>query len=60
MAPQGVGLIAVTCMVGGWKEEAYREALDRVEACSRELGRRFCSNVIHGGAPLVFGAGQRI
>lgn len=58
IAPQGVGLIAVTCMVGGWKEEAYREALDRVEACSRELGRRFCDYIIHGGAPLVLAQGK--
>ncbi|HYT54675.1 MAG TPA: hypothetical protein VEQ38_08180 [Verrucomicrobiae bacterium] len=58
IVPDGVGLIAVTCMVGGWKEEAYREALDRVEACSRELGRRFCDYVIHGGAPLVLAQGK--
>ena len=58
IAPEGLGLIAVTCMVEGWKEDAYREALDRVEACSRELARRSCDYVIHGGAPLVLAQGK--
>ena len=58
IAPEGLGLIAVTCMVEGWKEDAYRVALDRVEACSRELARRSCDYVIHGGAPLVLAQGK--
>jgi maleate cis-trans isomerase len=58
IAPEGVGMIGVTCMVGGWKEEAYREALERVEACCQELARRFCDYVIHGGAPLVLAQGK--
>jgi maleate isomerase len=58
MVPEGVGLIAVTCMVGGWEQDAYREALSRVEACCHELGRRACDYVIHGGAPLVLAQGK--
>ena len=53
IVPRGVGMIAVTCMVEGWKEEAYKEALAKVEACARELSRRFCDFVVHAGAPLV-------
>jgi maleate cis-trans isomerase len=58
IVPKGVGLIGVACMVGGWKEEAYREALSQVETCARELRRRFCDFIIHGGAPLVLSQGK--
>jgi maleate isomerase len=58
IVPQGVGLIAVACMVGGWKEEAYKEALSQVENCAKELGRRSCDFIIHGGAPLVLAQGK--
>jgi len=29
IVPDGVGKIAVACMVGGWKEEAYKERSSR-------------------------------
>ena len=58
IVPQGVGLIGVACMVGGWKEEAYKQALSQLESCARELGRRFCDFIIHGGAPLVLSQGK--
>jgi len=47
IVPDGVSLIAVACMVGGWKEEAYKEALKQVEGCAKELARRKCDFVIH-------------
>jgi maleate isomerase len=58
IVPPGVGMLAVTCMVEGWKEEAYKEALAKVEACARELARRSCDFVIHAGAPLVLTQGK--
>ncbi len=58
IVPDGVGLIAVACMVGGWKEDAYKQALSQVESCARELGRRACDFIIHGGAPLVLSQGK--
>ena len=58
IAPKGVGLIAVACMVEGWKEDAYKRALSQVDACARELARRSCDFVIHGGAPLVLSQGK--
>ena len=58
IVPQGVGLIAVACMVEGWKEDAYKRALSQVESCARELARRSCDFVIHGGAPLVLSQGK--
>lgn len=58
IVPDGVGLIAVACMVEGWKEDAYRQALSQVETCAKELGRRACDFIIHGGAPLVLSQGK--
>ena len=58
IVPPGVGMLAVTCMVEGWKEEAYKEALAKVEACARELARRSCDFVVHAGAPLVLTQGK--
>jgi maleate cis-trans isomerase len=58
IVPKGVGLIAVACMVEGWKEDAYKRALSQVEYCARELARRACDFVIHGGAPLVLSQGK--
>jgi maleate cis-trans isomerase len=58
IAPKGVGFIGVACMVGGWKDEAYKEALSQLDACARELRRRFCDFIIHGGAPLVLSQGK--
>jgi len=53
IAPAGVGLIGVTCMIEGWKAEAYRKGLDQIEQCARELGRRNCDFIVHAGVPLV-------
>ena len=58
IVPDGVGMIGVACMVGGWKEEAYKEALKQVEACAHELKRRACDFIIHGGSPLVLSQGK--
>ena len=58
IAPKGIGLIAVACMVEGWKDDAYKKALSQVESCARELARRSCDFVIHGGAPLVLSQGK--
>jgi maleate isomerase len=58
IVPDGIGLIAVACMVEGWKEDAYKKALSQVESCARELARRSCDFIIHGGAPLVLSQGK--
>jgi maleate cis-trans isomerase len=57
IAPAGVGMIGVTCMIDGWASEAYKEGLERVEECAKELGRRHCDFVIHSGVPLVVSQG---
>jgi maleate isomerase len=57
IAPAGVGLVGVTCMIEGWKGEAYKKGLERVEECARELARRECDFIIHAGVPLVVSQG---
>jgi maleate isomerase len=57
VAPPGVGMIGVTCMIDGWQADAYRIGLARIEECARELGRRKCDFIIHAGVPLVVSQG---
>jgi maleate isomerase len=57
IVPPGVGLVGVTCMIGGWQDDAYRKGLARIEECARELGRRNCDFIIHAGVPLVVSQG---
>jgi maleate isomerase len=58
IAPPGVGMIGVTCMIDGWQADAYRTGLARIEECARELGRRKCDFIIHAGVPLVVSQGS--
>ncbi|MGH7833747.1 MAG: maleate cis-trans isomerase family protein [Candidatus Binatia bacterium] len=53
MAPPGVGMIGVTCMIDGWSPDAYKTGLDQIERCAQELGRRKCDFIVHAGVPLV-------
>jgi maleate isomerase len=53
IAPPGVGLIGVTCMIEGWSAEAYKKGLAQIERCATELGRRKCDFIVHSGVPLV-------
>ncbi len=57
IVPLGVGLIGVTCMIDGWRDDAYRKGLARLEECAKELGRRNCDFIIHAGVPLVVSQG---
>jgi maleate isomerase len=53
IAPPGVGLVGVTCMIEGWRGDAYRKGLETLEECAKELARRRCDYIIHAGVPLV-------
>jgi maleate cis-trans isomerase len=57
IAPWGVGMIGVTCMIDGWQADAYQTGLARIEECASELGRRNCDFIIHAGVPLVVSQG---
>jgi maleate isomerase len=51
-------MIGVTCMIDGWRADAYQTGLARVEECAIELGRRKCDFIIHSGVPLVVSQGK--
>jgi maleate isomerase len=57
IVPPGVGLIGVTCMIEGWKGDAYQKGLARIESCAAELARRKCDFILHAGVPLVVSQG---
>jgi len=57
VAPPGVAMIGVTCMIDGWTNDSYETGLNRVEECAKELGRRDCDFIIHAGVPLVVSKG---
>ena len=57
VAPPGVAMIGVTCMIDGWTDDAYQAGLNRVEECAEELGRRDCDFIIHSGVPLIVSQG---
>lgn len=58
IVPPGVGLIGVTCMIDGWRADAYRIGLERIKECATELGRRKCDFIVHAGVPLVVSQGN--
>ena len=58
IAPPGIGLIGVTCMIEGWSAEAYKRGLDQISRCATELGRRQCDFIVHSGVPLVVTQGE--
>jgi maleate isomerase len=52
-APEGIGLVGVTCNIEDWKPEEYEKGLAMVEKNARYLASRHVDFIIHGGAPLV-------
>lgn len=52
-APDGVGLVGVTCNINDWKPTEYETGLAAVEQSARYLASRHVDFIIHGGAPLV-------
>ena len=57
-APEGVGLVGVTCGIGDWKAEEFEKGLAQVNAFAEYLGTRGVDYVIHGGGPLVVARGK--
>ena len=57
IVPPGVVLVGVTCMIEGWRGDAYQKGLEALEECTRELARRKCDYIIHAGVPLVVSQG---
>lgn len=57
-APDGVGLVGVTCGIDDWSAEWFDKALAQVAAAAAYLGSRGVDFVIHGGGPLVVARGK--
>jgi maleate cis-trans isomerase len=57
-APEGVGLVGVTCNIDDWTQEHFDRALGQVKEAAGYLGARRVDYVIHGGGPLVVARGK--
>jgi maleate isomerase len=57
-APEGVGLVGVTCNIDDWTQEHFDRALAQVKEAAGYLGARGVDYVIHGGGPLVVARGK--
>lgn len=57
-APEGVGLVGVTCNIDDWRPEEFEKGLAQVSTAAGYLGSRGVDYVIHGGGPLVVARGK--
>jgi maleate cis-trans isomerase len=57
-APDGVGLVGVTCSIDDWSPDQFEKGLGQVTAAAGYLGARAVDFVIHGGGPLVVARGK--
>ncbi len=57
-APEGVGLVGVTCAIDDWSPEWFDKALAQVSAAAKYLGSRGVDFIVHGGGPLVVARGK--
>lgn len=56
-APEGVGVVGVTCNIDDWRPDEFEKGLAQVSDAARYLGSRGVDFVIHGGGPLVVARG---
>jgi maleate isomerase len=56
-APDGIGLVGVTCNIEDWRPEQYENGLSAVRAQATYLASRHVDFIIHGGAPLIINRG---
>jgi len=57
IAPDGVGLVALTVPISDWRTEEYGKNLENVEEAASYLSKRHVQMVIHAGAPPVASRG---
>src|SRR3977135_3006388 len=57
-APEGVGLVGVTCNIDDWSEAHFDQALAQVTTAAAYLGSRGVDFILHGGGPLVVARGK--
>jgi maleate isomerase len=57
-APDGVGLVGVTCNIDDWSAAYFDQALAQVTTAAAYLGSRAVDFIIHGGGPLIAARGK--
>jgi maleate cis-trans isomerase len=57
-APEGVGLVGVTCNIDGFEPQEFEKGLAQVSQAASYLGSRGVDYIIHGGGPLVVKRGK--
>ncbi len=57
-APDGVGLVGMTCGIDDWRPDEFEKGLAQVKGAAGYLGSRNVDFIIHGGGPLVVARGK--
>lgn len=57
-APDGVGLVAVSCNIEDWNAQEYDKGLAQIDNRVDDLASRDVDFIIHAGGPLVFSRGK--
>jgi maleate isomerase len=57
-APDGVGLVGVTCSVEDWSSDSFERGIHQLNAAAAYLGARTVDFIIHGGGPLTAARGK--
>lgn len=57
-APDGVGLVGVTCSIDNLSTEQFEAGLAQVKSAATYLGSRSVDFILHGGGPLVVSRGK--
>jgi len=57
-APDGIGLVGVTCNIDDWSEKYFDQALAQVTTAAAYLGSRGVDFILHGGGPLGVARGK--
>jgi maleate cis-trans isomerase len=55
-APDGVGLVGITCNIDDWSSDQFEQSM--ITAAASFLGARAVDFIIHGGGPLVAARGK--
>lgn len=57
-APEGVGLVGVTCNIDDWSADYFDKALAEVKTAAAYLASRGVDFIIHGGGNLIVARGK--
>jgi maleate isomerase len=57
-APDGIGLVGMTCAIDDWRADEFEKGLAQVKGAAGYLASRSVDFIIHGGGPLVVARGK--